>query len=178
MYKPPSYYSSGANIHHLSLIPSTSYATSPPTHPHHRGGGTMTMGWGEGGTQNPEHIFDGVVSRLNSWCISFWYSLRDSYLHCLIWEPKSYWSMPMAGLRVLAQGNGKQSILTSLADLAVDVRCVGFWVSLRLFSAITWHRQYPIHGCFFPVKLAHHCRPKLIEPFYGQCLNLLFVSTP
>ena len=98
-----------------------------PTHPHHRGGGTMTMGGGEGGTQNPEHIFDGVVSRLNSWCISFWYSLRDSYLHCLIWEPKSYWSMPMAGLRVLTQGNGKQSILTSLADLAVDVRCVGFW---------------------------------------------------
>ena len=42
MYNPPSYYSSGANIHHSSLIPSTSCLPSPPTHPHHRGErGTM-----------------------------------------------------------------------------------------------------------------------------------------
>ena len=58
MYKPPSYYSSGANIHHFSLIPSTSCSTSPPTHPPTgpptpQGEGVPYRG---GGTQNLEHI--------------------------------------------------------------------------------------------------------------------------
>ena len=53
MYKPPSYYSSGANIHHLSLIPSTSYATCPPPPPPPPGRGYHAHGWGGGGDPEP-----------------------------------------------------------------------------------------------------------------------------
>ena len=53
MYKPPSYYWSGANIHHLSLFPSTSYSTSPPrpTPPQP----THTTGRGYHDTLTPSH---------------------------------------------------------------------------------------------------------------------------
>ena len=68
IYKSPSYYSSGANIHNLSLIPSTSYSTfptRPPTHttggrgtipsylPCHGGEGCHDHGWGGGGDPEP-----------------------------------------------------------------------------------------------------------------------------
>ena len=71
IYRSPSYYSSGADIHNLSLIPSTSYFKVPhaPT-PHHRGKGYHTLippmprgrgvpwPWvGGGGTQNLEQIY-------------------------------------------------------------------------------------------------------------------------
>ena len=61
MYKPPSYYWSGANIHHLSLFPSTSYSTSPPRPtpptPQGRGYHPQTMGGVGGGGPRTWNIY-------------------------------------------------------------------------------------------------------------------------